>query len=223
MAKRKLSNPLALAVLSACAEQPRHPYEIAQVLKQRGKHFSIKINFGSLYTVVQNLERHGFIEAVGSERDGRRPERTVYGVTEAGRAELRDWLSELLSVPAKEYPQFEAGLSLAGSLPPDEVLALLRKRLDALDEGIAAQEQMYATCVALLPRIFLVEAEYALAMRRAEAAWLRGLVAEMEDGTLSGMDGWREFYATGRPPQQWIDVEERARALWEEDPGFGSA
>jgi DNA-binding PadR family transcriptional regulator len=222
VAKRKLSNPLALAVLSACAEQPRHPYEIAQVLKQRGKQFSIKINFGSLYTVVQNLERHGFIEAAGTERDGRRPERTVYSVTEAGRAEMRDWLAELLSVPVKEYPQFEAGLSLAGSLPPDEVVALLHKRLSALDADIATQEAMLATCVAVLPRIFLVEAEYALTMRRAEASWLRGLLAEMEDGTLSGMDGWRQFSATGQPPQEWIDVEERARTLWEEGPGFGS-
>jgi DNA-binding PadR family transcriptional regulator len=84
VAKRKLSNPLALAVLVHVAEQPRHPYEIAQVLRERGKDGSIKINYGSLYTVVQSLERHGFIEAAGTERDGRRPERTVYGITATG-------------------------------------------------------------------------------------------------------------------------------------------
>jgi DNA-binding PadR family transcriptional regulator len=213
MAKRKLSNPLALAVLSMCAETPRHPYEMAQVLRQRGKQGSIKINFGSLYTVVQNLEKHGFIEAEVTERDGRRPERTVYAITEAGRTEMRDWLSELLSVPVKEYPQFEAGLSLAGSLPPDEVEALLRKRLAALDEGASAQARILEEWRAVLPEIFLVEADYALAMRRAEAEWLRGLLRRMEAGTLSGMDGWRQFYATGVPPQEWTELDERTSGL----------
>jgi DNA-binding PadR family transcriptional regulator len=213
MAKRKLSNSLALAVLSMCAETPRHPYEMAQVLRQRGKQGSIKINFGSLYTVVQNLEKHGFIEAEVTERDGRRPERTVYAITEAGRTEMRDWLSELLSVPVKEYPQFEAGLSLAGSLPPDEVEALLRKRLAALDEGASAQARILEEWRAVLPEIFLVEADYALAMRRAEAEWLRGLLRRMEAGTLSGMDGWRQFYATGVPPQEWTELDERTSGL----------
>ncbi|MEZ0067495.1 DNA-binding PadR family transcriptional regulator [Streptacidiphilus sp. MAP12-20] len=213
MGKRKLSNPLALAVLSLCSEHPRHPYEMSQVLRQRGKQGSIKINFGSLYTVVQNLERHGFIEAAGTERDGRRPERTVYGLTDAGRAELHDWLSELLSVPAKEYPQFEAGLSLAGTFPPDEVAALLRKRLAALDDSVSAQVTALEQCVAVLPRVFLIEAEYALAMQRAERAWLLGLIEEMDAGTLSGLDGWREYHATGRPPQEWTELEARAAEL----------
>ncbi|SEM54804.1 PadR family transcriptional regulator [Streptacidiphilus jiangxiensis] len=213
MPKRKLGNPLALAVLSMCAEAPRHPYEMAQVLRQRGKQASIKINFGSLYTVVQNLEKHGFIEAAGTERDGRRPERTVYGITEAGRAELHDWLSELLSVPVKEYPQFEAGLSLAGSLPPDEVEALLRKRLAALDDGVSVAAATLEECRTVLPDIFLVEADYALTMQRAEAGWLRELLRKMETNTLSGMDGWRAYHATGEPPQDWIDLEERVGEL----------
>lgn len=213
MAKRKLSNPLALAVLSMCAETPRHPYEMAQVLRQRGKQASIKINFGSLYTVVQNLEKHGFIEAEGIERDGRRPERTVYAITAAGRTELHDWLSELLSVPVKEYPQFEAGLSLAGSLPPDEVEALLRKRLAALDDGVSVAAAILEECRAVLPDIFLVEADYALTMQRAESEWLRGLLLKMETNTLSGLDGWRAYHATGAPPQDWIDLEERTSGL----------
>lgn len=210
MVKRKLGNPLALAVLSICAEAPRHPYEMAQVLRRRGKQASIKINFGSLYTVIQNLEKHGFIAAEGTERDGRRPERTVYGITESGRAELHDWLAELLSVPVKEYPQFEAGLSLAASLPPDEVEALLRRRLTALDDGASAQAEALEEYRTVLPEIFLVEADYALTMQRAEAGWLRGLLKRMEKNTLTGVAGWREYHATGELPGEWADLEERA-------------
>lgn len=60
--RRKLSNPLALAVLTTLWQKPMHPYEIAQTLRQQGKDASTKINYGSLYTVVQNLEKHGFVE-----------------------------------------------------------------------------------------------------------------------------------------------------------------
>lgn len=118
MKRRKLSNPLALAVLVTLWQKPMHPYEIAQTLRRQGKDTSTKINYGSLYTVVQSLEKHGFVEVTDVERQGNRPERTVYGLTEAGREEMTEWLSDLVAVPAKEYPIFETALSLVGALPP---------------------------------------------------------------------------------------------------------
>ncbi len=211
MARRKLGNVLALAVLATIAERPCHPYEIAQTLRGRGKDQSIKINYGSLYTVVQNLEKHGFIEEVATERDGRRPERTVYGLTAAGRAEMRDWLAELLGTPAKEYPLFESALSLVGVLPPDEVVALLEQRLATLDADLAAKRASHAELVKSLPRLFLVECEYELAILAAEAGWVRGLLDELADGTLSGLDGWRQFYATGQVPEEWAALEAEHR------------
>ena len=103
-----------------------HPYEMATTMRQRGKHESIKLNYGSLYNVVQSLERAGLIESQETEREGRRPERTVYRLLDAGRVELIDWLSEMLSTPAKEFTQFEAGLSLLPCLPPEDVLGAAR-------------------------------------------------------------------------------------------------
>ncbi len=119
MTRRKVANPLALAVLACLEERSMHPYEMATTMRARHKDESIKLNFGSLYTVVEALQRHGLIEAQETEREGRRPERTVYRITEAGSAELFDWLSELISVPGKEYLRFEAGLSLLPVLTPD--------------------------------------------------------------------------------------------------------
>lgn len=97
--RRKLSNPLALTVMVLLAERSMHPYEIAQTLRRRGKEHSVKINFGSLYTVVQNLEKHGYVEVAGVQRQGNRPERTLYGLTGTGRVEMVDWLSDLLAAP----------------------------------------------------------------------------------------------------------------------------
>lgn len=207
MARRKMSNPLALAVLAVIREQPRHPYEIAGILRSRGKEQSIKINYGSLYTVVQSLERHGFIEASGTERDGRRPERTLYSVTPTGAVELREWLSELIGTPVKEYPRFEAALSLMGVLPPDEVRPLLEQRIAALDDRLAEQRAVLAEYGPLLPRVFLIEGEFALAMLTAEADWVRRLLADMTDGSLDGLEGWRQYHATGRAPEEWTALE----------------
>ena len=195
--RRKVSNLLALTLLAQLMERPMYPYEMASVLRERGKDQAIKINWGSLYTVVQNLEKNGFIEAMQVAREGRQPERTTYRITSAGRDELRDWLRELLGEPEREYTRFEAGLSDGGNLPPDEVVALLRHRLDVLDAANAAAEADLANVAERVPRLFLIENEYYLAMRRAEADWVRGLLAEFESGTFPGVEFWRALHQSG--------------------------
>ncbi|MEU9327218.1 PadR family transcriptional regulator [Streptomyces canus] len=194
MGRRKLRNPLALAVLATLWQKPMHPYEIAQTLRRQGKDASTKINYGSLYTVVQSLEKHGFVEVTDVERQGNRPERTVYGITAAGRQEMTEWMSDLVALPAKQYPIFETALSLLGVLHPDEVVPLLEQRLDALEVQIAsgrgALEKLYET----LPRLFLVENEYQLHMVEAEAAWVRGFLDELRTGALPGIEEWKAFH-----------------------------
>ncbi|CAM5566633.1 MULTISPECIES: PadR family transcriptional regulator [Streptomyces] len=201
--RRKLSNPLALAVLTTLWQKPMHPYEIAQTLRQQGKDASTKINYGSLYTVVQNLEKHGFVEVTEVQKQGNRPERTVYGLTEAGREEMTEWLSDLMAVPAKEYPIFETALSLMGALPPDEVVRLLEERVKALEvqaaSGRGALEKLYET----LPRLFLVETEYQLHMVEAQTEWVRGFLEEIRKGTLPGVEPWRRYHETGEMPQEF--------------------
>ncbi len=194
MASRRRSNPLALAVLSCLYERPMHPYEIAQTLRSRAKHESIRLNYGSLYSVVDSLEGHGLIEARETVREGRRPERTIYQITAAGTRELFDWLSELVTTPAKEYLQFEAALSLLAVLPPDEAASLLGQRARFLEVRIAQQRASRSTDEALgLPRLVMLEAEYELALAQAELDFVRALVKDIESGELDGIDLWRSW------------------------------
>ncbi|WBB66902.1 PadR family transcriptional regulator [Micromonospora sp. WMMD812] len=208
--QRKVGNLLALAVLSALTQRPMHPYEIATTLRAWGKEQDMEIKWGSFYTVIRNMDRHGLIEAVESVRAGRRPERTVYRITEAGRAELVDWARELVSTPEPEHPRFRAGLSVLAVLHPDEAAALLRRRLELLDEGIRAARGVLAEHLRQLPRLFLVESEYDVAIREAEAAWVRALLAELTDGTYPGLDQWRAFHETGELPPELSDPTERS-------------
>jgi DNA-binding PadR family transcriptional regulator len=191
---------LALVVLATLVERPMHPYELATTLRERGKQESAKINWGSLYTVVQNLEKHGFIEASGTSRQGRRPERTVYAITDAGRDELDDWMRELVAVPEREYPKFETALSVLGILHPDEVFELLDQRVRALETDIAAQRAAMEYVSKTVPRMFLIEGEFHLALREAEVAWVRSLLSDLRDGTLPGVPEWRHFHETGEVP-----------------------
>ncbi len=177
------SNPLALAVLALLFERPMHPYEMGAILKQRHKEESIKLRYGSLYTVIDLLLARGFIVARETAREGRRPERTVYEITAAGRDELHGWMSDLVAEPVKEYPQFEAALCLLPVLPPDEALALLRRRLDRIAQNAAAlEEQTRQARAQNLPPLFLVETEYRLALVQAERRFVADLVERLENG-----------------------------------------
>lgn len=194
MSKRRVANPLALAVLGCLHERPMHPYEMAATMRQRGVDQSIKLNYGSLYSVMSALCRHDLIAPRETQREGNRPERTVYAITEAGEVELTDWLSELISQPVKEFTRFEAGLALIAALPPDEAVRLLRQRCTLLEvenqRDATMLEQATTRCV---PRLFLIEAEYKVMLRQAELEWVRMLADGIEAGAIQGVEMWRSF------------------------------
>jgi DNA-binding PadR family transcriptional regulator len=177
--------------MACLTEHPMHPYEMATTMRERGKDQSIKLNYGALYTVVEALQQHGLIVAQETERAGRRPERTIYRLTDAGRMELIDWVSELISTPVKEYTQFEAGLSLIPVLPPEDAATLLSQRCDRLEIQIS-QERSLLQLVAQrgVQRLNLIEGEYLLAMHEAELAWTRQFAEAIKSGTLDGITEW---------------------------------
>ena len=194
--KRKVSNPLALAVMALLYERPMHPYEMVSVMRERGKHESVRLRYSSLYSVVEALVREGLISPRETVREGRRPERTVYELTGEGSVEFLRWLRELLSEPAKEYTQFAAGLTFLPALPPEEAVELLDERVRRLEAEI---EEMRAHLDGVmeqgLPRLFLIESEHELILREAELRWVRELVREISDGTLGGRAEWGGFHA----------------------------
>ena len=171
-----------------------HPYEMGLTMKQRHKEDSIKLRYGSLYTVIELLVRRSFILAREPEREGRRPERTVYEITPSGREELHAWMTDLIAEPVKEYPQFEAALCLLPVLPPDEALALLRKRLIRV-EGKAAelQSRLAEFAAQKFPALFLIENEYRLALLKAEERFVADVISRIEKG-WGPLELWRGIH-----------------------------
>lgn len=190
-----MSNPLALAVLAVLAHGPMHPYEMGRTLRERRNERSIGLNYGSLYMVVDQLSRADFISAQGTQRDGQRPERTVYALTDAGRDELREWMRELVSTRHKEFHEFAAALALIVVLPPREVADLLRARLTHLDEEIAGTcAEMEGARARGVQRLFLIEDEYRLALARAERDFVESSIdfIAREIPEITGV--WRRFH-----------------------------
>ena len=196
------SNPLALAVLALLFERPMHPYEMGVILRHRHKEDSIKLRYGSLYTVIDLLLRRGFITARETTRDGRRPERTVYEITPAGRDELHAWMTDLIAEPVKEYLQFEAALCLLPVLPPEEALALLRRRLTRVEAKAAElKSQLEMVVGQKLPPLFVIENEYRLALMTAEQHFIADVITRIEGG-------WG-------PRRLWSDLHRNRKATLE--------
>jgi DNA-binding PadR family transcriptional regulator len=205
--KRKVASLMALAVLATVVQRPMHRYEMASVMRVRGKDRDMDIKWGSLYTVVANLEKHGFLEAIDVTRQGARPERTVYQITDAGRAELVAWTRDLIAEPEAEHTRFVAGLSVMAVLDPRDVVDLLRRRLQRLTESIDTL-QAEVQEAADVPRLFLIEDEYRIAMTRAEAEWTRSLINELSAGTFPHLDAWQRFHETGQMPAEFTAPED---------------
>jgi DNA-binding PadR family transcriptional regulator len=202
LASRNRSNPLALAVLLSLFERPMHPYEVATTLRRRRKDDSVRLNYGSLYSVVGSLERRGLIAELETEREGRLPERTVYRLTDAGRIEAHDWLAELLSTPIHEYPAFIAALSFLPALPPSEAVALLGQRAASLELQLAharGARELLETRINL-PRLLWVEAEFATVLCEAELDYVQQLMRDITEDRLGGIEWWRSIHEGDGPP-----------------------
>jgi DNA-binding PadR family transcriptional regulator len=172
-----------------------HPYEMAATMRTRGQDASIRLNYGSLYGVVENLLKRGLIEEQEVVREGRRPERTVYRITDDGRTEVEEWLSELLGTTAKEFPQFEAGLSLMGVLRPERVVELLDQRAVKLRERLSDLDAIVDVAMGNgVPRMFLVEMDYERALVEADCAFTEQLARDIESERLDGVAFWKNLH-----------------------------
>ncbi|HEY7489469.1 MAG TPA: PadR family transcriptional regulator [Streptosporangiaceae bacterium] len=185
--------PLALALLHMLSDGPMHPYEMRQRIRDHGIDYAIKVTHGALYHAVERLAERGFIEAVETSRAGRRPERTVYAITEAGRDEALSQLRGMIARPVEEYPTLSAALAFARMLPPEELAHLLLRRTVAVEAKIAAHDTIIDGLHKQgVDRIGLIEVEYIQALQRAELDWLRAAVEEIESGRLQWQQTGRE-------------------------------
>ncbi|WP_409181294.1 PadR family transcriptional regulator [Amycolatopsis sp. VS8301801F10] len=191
MAPRGNLSPVVLAVLALLAEEPRHAYGMQQLIKERGVDLVVNVRTRSgLHTALDRLVRDGLVRVHAVERTERRPERTVYEITPAGRETLLAAVRSGVASPADEFPLFPAAVSFLHLLTPEDALSCLRQRIDALQERLDGTEAVLrASRDAYVPRLHLLEHEHRTAVVTAELAWLRGVCADLESSELS----WQQY------------------------------
>ena len=179
-------SPLAMALLSLIWQEPMHAYRMQQLIKERHKDEVVNVaQRNSIYQTLQRLLRAGLIAVRETQRDERRPERTIYEMTPLGRRTLDKWLRAMLATPAREFPEFPAALAFLPVLTPDRARAALGQRLDVLTARVAEIDSQLKEALKRVPRLFLVELEYQHAVAAAELHYVRRLVEDLEKGRLT--------------------------------------
>lgn len=161
-----------LVILGFLRQRDYHGYELKKdIQRHMGQWTDIK--FGSIYHALKKLVERGAVQKVGEERQGSRPDRTIYRVTEKGEEEFLDLLRQLLNRLQRVYLEFDTGFYFAGNLPKDEVLTLLAQRHEqyaALIEKLQDVKQMPVH--RRLPRISEVIVDHTILHLKAEMEWL---------------------------------------------------
>jgi DNA-binding PadR family transcriptional regulator len=208
-----LVTPLGIATLALLAERPMHPYEMYQTLIQRSEDHVVKVRPGSLYHAVERLARDGLVRSVGTEREGNRPERTTYEITEGGQLALSERVSEIIGTPVNEYPEFPVAIGEAHNLPTETVAQLLRNRLTLLRANLTfIQEGLEDLRGRGLPREFFLDTEYIEAVTAVEAEWVEKLIADLESGDLTwsvDKPGTAAAAGSGSAPGRRLDDQDQ--------------
>jgi DNA-binding PadR family transcriptional regulator len=90
------------SILSLLAGGDSYGYELKGAFERTVGPQWGALNIGHLYQVLDRLKRDGLVEVVRTEPQPRRPDRLIYAITAAGRAELGRWL-ETPSPPVAGY------------------------------------------------------------------------------------------------------------------------
>jgi DNA-binding PadR family transcriptional regulator len=171
-----------LAVLALLREEPMHPYQMQRLLRERHEDEVLGLKRGSLYHAINRLSRSGLIEAVMVARDGRRPERTTYRLTAAGRRAFVVWLRQRIATPQADPSEFMGSISFLVHLTPKDAAAQLSARARAIEARMLALSRAIGEVGARVARVHLIEAEYQIAMQKAELAWTRARIVELRSG-----------------------------------------
>ena len=179
-----------------------HAYRMQQLIKARDKDRIVNIaQRNSVYQTLDRLLRAELIEVADRVRTPGRPERTVYRLTDTGHSTLDTWLREMLSTPAREFPEFPVALASLAYLTPERAAGYLEERARDLRARLRQDESEAEKAEGMgLPRLFILENEYQHALTEAELRWVNGLVDDLREGRLTWDRAWLSAVAARLEP-----------------------
>lgn len=117
---------------------PQHGYQLKKTISEELEDFT-QIKLPTIYYHLEKMSAQGLI-AGSSEKDGARPEKTIYSITESGQKAFAAELREQLSAQYRPVFSSDALFYFSDHLPGEEIVqslqrqrALLRQSLDTID------------------------------------------------------------------------------------------
>ncbi len=160
--------PAELTLLGLLVEEPRHGYELEEVIAARGMRDWTEIGFSSIYYLIGKLRDRGLIAESG-DPPARGKARKVFAATPAGLAACAQAAEAAIATLAPVFPPVLVGLANQPVIPPDRLRAALDRRAEALADrvdAVRAAQQPHA------PDFVRAIFDYSLDQLRAEQAWL---------------------------------------------------
>lgn len=111
---------------------PLHGHQIRQQAQTDRTEVWADVQPGSLYGALKRLAAEGLIREVRTERQGNRPERTVYEITAQGRGALAALRDDALERIAGKNDPFDLALALSRDLPEEYLERIVTARVSAL-------------------------------------------------------------------------------------------
>ena len=185
-----------LLVLGAVRETgPVHGYDLRRELLSWGAKEWANVTPGSVYNALKTLVREGMLEVVGTDRQGARPERTTYRITEEGEEDILRLLRENLWHSGLPNHPLLAGLAFLPLFPRDELAKAMRHRADKLraqatqrrSEARAIADNADDTPLGGIPAHVAESFRLNAALLEGEAAWASDLAERLERGDLDGL------------------------------------
>jgi DNA-binding PadR family transcriptional regulator len=172
---------IRVAALGFLAERPMHAYEMYQLALKRGEDRVVNVSPGSLYRAVYALEDRGYAAEFETFREGPRPERTTFEITQAGREAYERELQHMVEVPAEEYPEYILAISGMHALAADVVHEAVTRRnrhlaaeIEAIDEATREADERG------VPEMYVLHRQFRRHMICAEIDWNEQLLARLD-------------------------------------------
>jgi DNA-binding PadR family transcriptional regulator len=174
-----------LVILGILQQRPLHGYEIKQIITQHMDDWT-SIAFGSIYFALNKLSDERLIEKVAVEKSGNRPSRSVYQITDAGKAEFTTLLRQLWAEPERHYYSFDIALFFISALPADCVRRYLAERIAHLEGSLEflGRHKKEHRHIKEVPKIAFAIMDHSIAHLKAEVKWLRDIARKIEAGEL---------------------------------------
>lgn len=161
-----------LLLLGTLRSHEMHGYQLNEMLRQ-SVGLPIKLTKPNAYKLLNKMEQDGWI-TYREEREGNRPSRRVYKITEEGEIVFQEILRD--SLAAYSIPEFPStvGFNFLDLLPRDEAMILLQQRRGKV---ISLYDEMNEIPVEI--REAHLSVEYLYRFYQTEIAWLDEVIGRL--------------------------------------------